>query len=79
MYTSDINAAAYVYGQPSGQLVIDLAGSSDVPTMLYLFREQGGTIQQSMVDVPSLTGSTQVVVPIQQAPSFRIFLPVIRK
>jgi hypothetical protein len=59
MYTSDVTDA--VYDQASGQLTIDLEGYTDLQTMLYLFIEEDDQIQDLLVDVPSFSGSTQVV------------------
>jgi len=58
MHTSDI--AASVYDPDTRALSTSLSGGADMPTMFYLFTEQGSTIQHTLVDVPLFSGSTAV-------------------
>ncbi len=59
MYTSDITASTY--DPNSRQVTTTLEGHTDLPTMLYLFTEEGGLVQDVLVEVPTFSGSTEVV------------------
>lgn len=57
--TSDI---AYGEFDPfSNELTTTLVGETDVPTQFYLFTEYGPTILEQRINVPVLSGSTQVI------------------
>jgi len=58
-YTSDISYGTF--DPVTGELRTTLAGVTDLPTQFYLFTEEGGAIQEEMVDVPTFSGSTEVV------------------
>ena len=38
-----------------------MSGVTDMPTMFYVFTEEDGTIVDQLVDVPTFSGSTEVV------------------
>jgi hypothetical protein len=59
MHTSDIVSSSY--DPNTRQMSITLDGETDLPTMFYLFTEQGDDILSVMVDVPVFSGSTEVV------------------
>ncbi|MFN2154937.1 MAG: hypothetical protein ACK2UX_06850, partial [Anaerolineae bacterium] len=61
-YMSDIVATAYDPG--TGELTVSLDGETDMPTQFYLFTEVGGEIVQELIDVPELSGPTDVVHPL---------------
>ena len=58
MHTSDIASAEYDPG--SRQVSVNLSGKTDMPTMFYLFTEQGEDIHQQMIDVPTFADLTTV-------------------
>ena len=59
MHTSDILDSTY--DPVSRQVTATLTGETDMPTMFYLFTEEGANIQETLVDVPTFSGSTDVV------------------
>jgi hypothetical protein len=59
MYTSDIISG--IYDPNSNQLTTILDGDTDLPTKFYLFTERDNNIQNVTVDVPTFSGSTEVV------------------
>jgi len=59
MYTSDIISG--IYDPNSNQLTTILNGDTDLPTKFYLFTERDNNIQNVTVDVPTFSGSTEVV------------------
>ncbi len=75
MRTSDIAGASY--DPLAGSLTVDVAGSSDVPTMMYLFTESNGAIRSSMLDVPAFAGSTRLTVAIQPGSGHYLYLPLV--
>ena len=75
--TSDIASSSF---QPlTGDMSLVLAGTTDVPTMFYLFTESAGAIQSAMVEVPPFEGTTQVSVSLGPATGHYLFLPVVIK
>jgi len=58
MYTSDISSGSY--DPDTKNLTVTLAGQTDLPTVFYMFTEQGGEIQQTQLNVPIFTNSTTV-------------------
>jgi hypothetical protein len=58
-YTSDISFGTF--DPATGELRTTLTGETDLPTQFYLFTEEGGAIQEEMVEVPVFNGSTEVV------------------
>ena len=75
--TSDIASSSF---QPlTGDMSLVLAGTTDVPTMFYLFTESAGAIQSAMVEVPPFDGTTQVSVSLGPATGHYLFLPVVIK
>jgi hypothetical protein len=58
MHTSDIVSSSY--DPNTRQMTITLEGETDMPTMFYLFTEQGDDIHQVMVDVPAFSGLSEV-------------------
>jgi hypothetical protein len=78
MRTSHIQSSSF--NPLSGSLTIDVAGSTDMPTRLYLFTESNGTIQSTMLTVPEFSGSTRVTANTAPAAgAHRIFLPLLFK
>ncbi|MBN1657283.1 MAG: hypothetical protein JXA93_02725 [Anaerolineae bacterium] len=59
MHTSAISGS--VYNPVSRELTTTLSGSTDLPTMFYLFVDQADSIVSILVDVPIFTGTTDVV------------------
>jgi len=55
------NIAGSIYDPTTRELTTSLVGSTDMPTVFYLFMDQGTDIQGILVDVPTFTGSTDVV------------------
>jgi hypothetical protein len=62
MATSSIQSSSY--DPATGNLTTTLAGSTDLPTQFMLFLDAGSGILQTMVDVPSFSGSSQIVKPL---------------
>ena len=60
MHTSEI--AGSTYDSSTNLLTVTFDGSTDISTMFYLFTEQGDTIVDFMVNVPTFSGSTSVNV-----------------
>jgi len=58
-HTSDIAGSSY--DPVLRQLTTTLTGGTDMPTMFYLFTEQDSTILSQMIDVPTFSGSTDVI------------------
>ncbi|MBN1873599.1 MAG: tandem-95 repeat protein, partial [Anaerolineae bacterium] len=59
MYTSDITES--LYDSTLHRVTTTLGGETDLPTQFYLFTECGDEILEQRVDVPTFSGSTQVV------------------
>jgi hypothetical protein len=59
MYTSKIVWS--IYDPNTRQVVTTLNGSTDMPTMFYVFTEEGDVIREDMVTLPAFTGSQEVV------------------
>jgi len=62
MYTSQITGS--LYDPVRRMLDTTLSGAADMPTQFYLFTEQNGVIDHSLVDVPAFTGSIVVPTPV---------------
>jgi hypothetical protein len=65
MHTSNI--ASSIYEPVSQDLTTSLNGETDMPTMFHLFIDQGDDILSILVDVPTFTGSTDVVYTVPGA------------
>ena len=61
------NIAASQYNPASGQVSATFSGKSDIATKFYLFTDNAGSIQQTLVDVPAFDGATQVSYTIPNA------------
>ncbi len=59
MHTSDIMASTY--DTDTRQVTTIFVGETDMPTMFYLFTEQGDDIHHLLIDVPQFSDSTEVV------------------
>jgi hypothetical protein len=67
MFTSDIADGAY---DPLSQtLVVTLTGSTDIPTVFYLFTESDGAIVRTPVNVPVFSGITTVPISLGSLPT----------
>ena len=65
MKTSNISVSQY---DPAlSQVSVTLSGTTDMATKFYLFTDSAGTIKKTLVDVPTFSGSTQVVYTVPGA------------
>jgi hypothetical protein len=73
LHSSRISSSLY---DPISQILeTSLVGSSNMPTVFYLFREVNGEIESVFIDVPAFSGNVTVTYSLQPPPPAATFTP----